>query len=74
MEPDPTCVCGLSVGLRDVEVLGVDDETGATLRVTSVGEFPIPLWRLGAGAAHGGDALQAQSPNRTARSRRRGSG
>ena len=33
MEVDPTRVCELLVGLGDVEVLGVDDEAGAPLRV-----------------------------------------
>ncbi len=33
MECDPTRVCELLVGLGDVEVLGVDDEAGAPLRV-----------------------------------------
>ena len=33
MECDPTRVCELLVGLGDVEVLGVDDEQNAPLRV-----------------------------------------
>ena len=33
MEFDPTRVCELLVGLGDVEVLGVDDEENAPLRV-----------------------------------------
>ena len=33
MEVDPTRVCALLVGLGDVEVLGIDDEAGAPLRV-----------------------------------------
>ncbi len=33
MESDPTRVCELVVGLGDVEVLGVDDEADAPLRV-----------------------------------------
>ena len=33
MEVDPTRVCELLLGLGDVEVLGVDDDVGAPLRV-----------------------------------------
>ena len=33
VECDPARVCELLVGLGDVEVLGVDDEAGAPLRV-----------------------------------------
>ena len=47
MECDPTRMCGLLVGLGDVEVLGVDDEGGGPLRVAcalSGGE--TGLWGL----------------------------
>ena len=33
MELDPTRMCGLLVGLGDVEVCGVDDEAGEPLRL-----------------------------------------
>ena len=32
MEADPTRMCELLVGLGDVEVLGLDDEAGESLR------------------------------------------
>ena len=55
MECDPTRVCELLVGLGDVEVLGVDDESGASLRVhirTRASRSPCvgcggPLWSNG---------------------------
>ena len=42
MECDPTRVCELLVGLGDVEVLGVDDEAGAPLRVHIRRRAPRP--------------------------------
>ena len=42
MEVDPTRVCELSVGLGDVEVLGVDDEAGEPLRVHVRRRAPRP--------------------------------
>ncbi len=42
MECDPTRVCELLVGLGDVEVLGVDDEDGAPLRVHIRRRAPRP--------------------------------
>ena len=42
MEVDPTRVCELLVGLGDVEVLGVDDEAGAPLRVHIRRRAPRP--------------------------------
>ena len=43
MEVDPTRVCELLVGLGDVEVLGVDDEAGAPLRVHIRRRAPRPV-------------------------------
>ena len=42
MECDPTRVCELLVGLGDVEVLGVDDEQDAPLRVHIRRRAPRP--------------------------------
>ena len=42
MEVDPTRVCELLVGLGDVEVLGVEDEAGAPLRVHVRRRAPRP--------------------------------
>ena len=42
MEVDPTRVCELSVGLGDVEVLGVGDVAGAPLRVHIRRRAPRP--------------------------------
>ena len=55
MEVDPTRVCELLVGLGDVEVLGVDDEQNAPLRVhlrrralrPDCGSCGGPLWGNG---------------------------
>ena len=55
MECDPTPVCELLVGLGDVEVLGVDDEENAPLRVhirrraprPPCGRRGGPLWSKG---------------------------
>ena len=43
MEVDPTRVCELLVGLGDVEVLGVDGEADAPLRVHVRRRAPRPL-------------------------------
>ena len=43
MEVDPTRVCELLVGLGDVEVLGVDDDTGELLRVHIRRRAPRPV-------------------------------
>ena len=47
MEVDPTPVCELLVGLGDVEVLGVDDETGEPLGVPVTGAETVlcGLWQ-----------------------------
>ncbi len=55
MECDPTRVCERLVGLGDVEVLGIDDESGEPLRVhirrrTSRPDCEVcggPLWSNG---------------------------
>ncbi len=43
MEVDPTRMCELLVGLGDVEVLGVDDETAEPLRVHIRRRAPRPV-------------------------------